>query len=134
MSQNPYQPPADAGTGIGVLSGSREDVRKVAIFQKGILVCILAQIILLICQVSVDPDMRPIVGIVSLIAGLASSLFVFLLAMRVYGVGLGIVFGLVCLVPCIGLLGLLIVNGKATAILRQNGIKVGLLGAKLSDV
>jgi hypothetical protein len=29
---------------------------------------------------------------------------------------------------------LLVVNGKATAVLKQNGIKVGLLGANLSQI
>jgi len=41
-----------------------------------------------------------------------------------------IVLGVLSLVPLIGLLVLLVVNGKATNILRQNDIKVGLLGAK----
>ena len=35
--------------------------------------------------------------------------------------------------PYIGLIVLLVVNGKATGILKQNGIKVGLLGANLSQ-
>jgi hypothetical protein len=32
------------------------------------------------------------------------------------------------------LITLLVVNGKATAILKQNGIRVGLLGANLSEI
>ena len=37
-------------------------------------------------------------------------------------------------IPCVGLLALLAVNGKATTVLRSNGIKVGLLGADLSKI
>jgi hypothetical protein len=37
-------------------------------------------------------------------------------------------------VPCFGLLLLLIVNQKATSILQQNGIRVGLMGADMSQL
>ncbi len=50
-----------------------------------------------------------------------------MLAIKVYGTGLGIVPGVLSFVPLIGLIVLLVVNGKATGLLKQNGIKVGLL-------
>jgi hypothetical protein len=46
----------------------------------------------------------------------------------------GIACGLLALIPCIGLLTLLIINSKATGILRQNGIRVGFLGADLAQL
>lgn len=55
-------------------------------------------------------------------------------AVKVYGVGLGILLGVLSLAPCISLIVLLLVNGKATSVLRQNGIKVGLMGADLSTI
>lgn len=48
--------------------------------------------------------------------------------------GLGIVLGILTLIPCIGLIVLLVINGKATGVLRENGIGVGLLGANLSKL
>jgi len=42
--------------------------------------------------------------------------------------------GLLTLIPCINQITLLIVDGKATAVLEQNGISVGFLGADLSKV
>jgi hypothetical protein len=42
--------------------------------------------------------------------------------------------GILALLPCFGLLVLLIINGKATSILRANNIKVGLLGADMSSL
>jgi hypothetical protein len=39
--------------------------------------------------------------------------------------------GILTLLPCIGLITLLVVNAKATAILKAGGLKVGLLGAKV---
>lgn len=38
------------------------------------------------------------------------------------------------LIPCIGLIVLLIINGKATSILKQNDVRVGLIGANMSDL
>lgn len=76
----------------------------------------------------------PLIGIGVLVVGLAGTVFVFLLAIKVYSTGVGVLLGILTLVPCIGLIVLLIVNGKATGILKQNGIKVGLLGANLSQI
>ena len=56
-----------------------------------------------------------------------------LLAIKVYNIALGIVLGLLSVLPCIGLIVLLVVNGKATRILQSNGYRVGLLGADLSE-
>ena len=69
-----------------------------------------------------------------LVVGIVGTVFVFRLAIRVYSTGVGILLGVLTLIPCISLIVLLVVNGKATAILKQNGIKVGLLGANLSEV
>jgi len=68
------------------------------------------------------------------LVGIVGAVCVFLLAIKVYGTGLGILLGILSLVPCVGLVILLIVNGKATGVLKQNGIKVGFLGANLSSI
>jgi hypothetical protein len=47
---------------------------------------------------------------------------------------MGVVLGILTLIPCIGLIALLIINGKATAVLKNHGIKVGFFGARASDV
>jgi hypothetical protein len=54
------------------------------------------------------------------------------LAMKVYSVIQGILIGILTMVPCLGLLLLLLVNQKATKILKDNGHNVGLFGADLS--
>ncbi len=55
-------------------------------------------------------------------------------AMKVYTLPLGIVLGLLCVIPLINVVVLLAVNGKATAVLKQNGIRVGLLGANIASI
>ena len=134
MSENPYQSPATPAPAVGVLSGQRRDLRSVAFYQKGILVCILLYICVLGGQFLVPAELRFVLGIGVLLIGLVGTIFVILLAMRVYGLILGILLGILALIPCLGLLILLMINGKATTILKENGLKVGLMGANLADV
>jgi hypothetical protein len=134
MNENPYQAPQENPNAVGILSGTRDDLRSVAKSQKGILVCILIYLVAVFSQFALPPDVRPFVGIGVLFVGLVGAIFVFMLAIKVYGTGLGIVLGILSLVPCIGLIVLLVVNGKATGVLKQNGIKVGLLGANVSSI
>jgi hypothetical protein len=134
MSYNPFEAPASNSRVIGIVSGSREDLLKVAKYQKGILVCILVYILAVAGQFALPPQIRPLVGLGVLVVGLIAAIFTILLAMKTRGTGLGIILGVLCLVPILGLLILLLVNQKATTVLQLNGIKVGLLGADLSSL
>jgi hypothetical protein len=80
------------------------------------------------------PGLQILLYIASGVLSIAGTVFVFMLAMKVYSTGLGIVLGLLTLIPCVGLIVLLIVNGKATSVLQANGISVGLLGADPSTI
>ena len=132
MSDNPYRSPASSGQAVGVKSGRREDVRSVAVYQKGILYCILLHIAALVAQF-VAPQFRLAIFLGDVIVGIAGFVFVLLLAIKVYNVAVGILLGILTLVPCANLIVLLVVNGKATGILQANGHKVGLLGANLAE-
>jgi hypothetical protein len=132
LTDNPYQAPEACPTAVGVLSGSRADLLSVARFQKGILICVLIYVIALLGLWFV-PQLRPYLRVGMLAVGFVGAVYVFLLAMRVYGTGLGLLLGLLALLPFISLLVLLSVVGRATAILKENGIRVGLLGADLSS-
>jgi hypothetical protein len=134
MSENPFEPPRDTSPAVGVLSGQREDLRTIARFQKGILVCILIYLIAVIAQFALPPELRIFMAVGVMVFALAGAVFVFLLAIKVYGVGLGILLGVLSMAPCLGLIVLFLVNGKATNVLRQNGIKVGLMGANISSI
>jgi len=146
MHDNPYQAPvSDARPVVGVLSGERADLRRVAIYQKGLIVSI-GVIALLYAVLVVVPFLQTsppnlLLALVTVATSLmllafllVGTVFVFLLSLKVYSVIWGIVMGLCSLVPCLGLLALLTVNQKATDVLRENGIKVGLFGARLSDL
>ncbi|RLS75390.1 MAG: hypothetical protein DWI00_07795 [Planctomycetota bacterium] len=134
MSYNPFEAPASNSRVIGIVSGSREDLLKVAKYQKGILVCILVYILAVAGQFALPLQIRPLVGLGVLVVGLIAAVFTIRLAMKTHGTVLGIILGILCLVPILGLLILLLVNQKATTVLQLNGIKVGLLGADLSSL
>lgn len=113
---------------------SRDDLRNTAVCQKGILFCILGQIVVVILQFFLPPELKLIVPIAGVPISVIATVFVFLLAIRIYSVALGILLGILTLIPCVGLFVLLIINGKATAFLTSHGVRVGLLGAKMSDI
>lgn len=137
MSDNPFQAPQHGGDTrpvTGVLSGSREDLRRVAKYQQAIILCILAYFILIVTQFVLPEELKLIVGLGVGVLGITATVFVFMLAIKVYSTGLGVVLGLLTLVPCVGLVVLLTVNAKATSILKANGVHVGFLGANPSKI
>ena len=112
----------------------REWLKSVALYQKVILVCILFYLIAIFGSFFIPAVYRPLIGLGVLVVGVVAAVFVFMLALRLFGTALGIVLGILTLVPCVALIALLIVNGKATATLRANGVKVGLMGAEHSKI
>jgi hypothetical protein len=109
-------------------------LRAIAIRQKVIIFCILGYLLAVVAQFVIPQDLRIVIAIPALIVALTATVFVFLLAVEVHGTGLGILFGILTLIPCVGLIILLIVNAQATSLLKQNRVRVGLMGANMSDI
>ena len=128
---NPYAPPRVVDRAIGVTSGRDEALKTVAVAQKLILVCIGLRILGSASQYFLHPEYRFFVEIALYCTLVVSAVGVFILAKKV---GLGIVYGIVALIPYIGMISLLIVDRRATKILRDNGHRVGLFGADLSEL
>ena len=60
-----------------------------------------------------------------------AAILVILLTSNVYNSRLlGVVLGILCFIPAIGILFLLGINQQATKLLKANGTKVGFFGAK----
>ena len=118
------------------------DLRDIAFYQRILILCIMALMILYVgaaaMQVMAPRDGRPnpmllaqlAISVAVLVAAIASTVFVFLLATKAYNVGIGILLGILTLLPCIGIIVLLIINSQATSLLQRNGIRVGFLGAQ----
>jgi len=132
----PPQPPMPPGgpTPLNYGRPQRNDLKEIAKRQRAIQICILFYILAIFGQFLLPQELRWIVGLVALVVIITATVFVFMLALALYSTGVGVLLGILTLVPCIGLIALLIVNGKATNVLRDHGIKVGLLGADPSQV
>lgn len=142
MSALPPLPPLepqDPGTYSAPLNyatpmPARADLREIAVRQKAIQFCILGYIGFAILAFTLPQPLKAIAGLGIIASAITGAVFVFMLAIAVYSSGLGIVLGILSLIPFLGVIVLLIVNGKATSVLRQHGVHVGLLGARMRDL
>lgn len=112
----------------------RSQLRAIATYQKGIIVCILLNICLFAASFMIEQEDRIYLLIGYVPIALVSLACVFMLATNVYGPTVGILLGLMMILPCFGLITLLVVNQKATSILKNHGIHVGLFGANTSRI
>ena len=133
MEDNPYAPPKATDLAVGVKSGKRADLKTVALAQKSIIVCILLNFGAIAAQFLLPPEMAIFLAAGLVILFLVQLVSVVILATKVFNTLTGIIYGIGTIIPCIGLLVLLIVNNKATEILRRNGHHVGLFGANLAE-
>ncbi|MDB5310536.1 MAG: hypothetical protein JWO38_4738 [Gemmataceae bacterium] len=123
---------------------SPDALRAIARYQRLLILCLLAQLFVwagyilltVLGVVAVDEDAEVLVFVMGLTAllGLVGGVVVFLLATKVSGPVLGVIFGGLTVVPCLGLVMLLIVNVQATGVLQAHGVRVGLIGARGSDL
>lgn len=126
---------ADKPAPVGLRNGgTRADLRKLAEYQRGIILCILINIGVMIMQLTLPPQQRLFVAIGSLGISVAAMVLMFLLANKVYGLASAILLAILTVVPCAGLIILLLVNQRVTKILTANQIKVGFLGANPRDI
>lgn len=134
-SDNPFAPPPVMATPEG--RGNLPRAYQIASRQRTVLICILVQLVLMVANIGLKSGgpaaAQLAVSIALLCTVVVSAVAVFSLAMEVFGVGVGILLGILTLVPCVGLIMLLIVNGRATSLLRNAGYHVGLMGADLSQ-
>src|SRR5262249_11395353 len=89
---------------------SRQDLYTVAVYQKVILLCILCYLGAGVANLAVPEGLRlfPLLGVIGV--GVAAAVFIFMLAIKLYETGIGVVLGILTLVPLVGLIILLVVN------------------------
>jgi hypothetical protein len=116
-----------------VAGRTREELKLIAEAQRRMLVFLLIYVCSAMVRLALGQKFPPIANLGLLAVAIATAIFVFMLAIKLYGTGVGVLLGILTLIPLVGLFILLIVNGKATKILRENGLKVGFMGVKLSE-
>jgi len=133
--------------------GKKKEMRSIASLQKYLLISILIMILSYIAYIVAifanmpsqpgqagPPNLKgsalAIIGVLALVlmvASLGALILSVLLASKLYGTGGAILVFFLQFIPCVGLITLLVVNSKATNLLRDKGYTVGLLGADLSE-
>jgi hypothetical protein len=126
---NPYQSPSPVEAMVAG-SADREQLRRVAKRQQRVLYVLLAQIVIyfLLLSFQAADAMRGILGVAFLVLAVFGIVAVFLLAKEVMHIAIAVICTLLMFVPCISLLVLMVVNGRATKLLQKNGLKVGFMG------
>lgn len=124
---------------LGYAPPERNNLLEIAKAQKWIIYLILARIGLFVLQMVVAGQLAAAdVGLafagIGWVMAIVSIFFAIRLGRLVYKPALGITFGILTVLPLVGVLFLLIINSKATRTLVAAGIKVGLLGARMSQV
>jgi predicted RNA-binding Zn-ribbon protein involved in translation (DUF1610 family) len=123
--------------------GKKGKTKTIAAVQRNLMTCILIQIVtfigLFVLRSMVAQSHDPLLSLLLLcdsialiVVAIGGVVCTFILAMRLYSTGVGILLGVLSMVPYLGFLILLMVNQKATAHLREHGYEVGLMGAKAS--
>lgn len=137
---NPYESPQFASpptTPFAPPGIDREKLRRVAKYQQWVIYALLAMIVLYIAfGIAREGSIavRGPIAIMYLGTWVFSMVAIFLLAKELHHVAIAVLLALLMIVPCISLLTLLIVNGKATGYLQQHGIKVGFMGVNPNTI
>ena len=76
---------------------------------------------------------RALLGFLALGVIVAGAVFAVRMASALHGTGIAVLFAILLLIPCVGLIALLVLNSQATSELKKYGLRVGLLGADASQ-
>ncbi|MFW6146717.1 MAG: hypothetical protein ACOC7R_05225 [Planctomycetota bacterium] len=110
-----------------------EDLKAIAGRQRVIVLCFLIYLLGIVANIPLSvmaTEAGRFMRMMVLVAAVVATVLVFLLARKIHNTALGVLLGILTLVPVVGLIVIMIVNLQATNILQAHGVKVGLMGAK----
>jgi hypothetical protein len=118
------------------------DLRAIARYQRLLILCLVVELLMWVGYVAVvgsgwhrdNGEGAVLLLVWTAAVGLVGAIGVFLLSLKVSGPITGVLLAALTIVPCFGLLTLLIANLQATRALREHRIGVGLFGASRSDL
>jgi hypothetical protein len=121
---------------------SAADLRAIAAYHKVLILWLVAQLLIwvgyvgaILTELARDNGEAAVLLLwFTALIGLVAAVFVVLLEAKLSGPVLGVFLGLLTVVPCLGLVILLVVSVRATGALRENGVRVGLFGARVRDI
>lgn len=125
----------------GDLAAAREPLRRVARYQRWVLLALLVNIVLTglavpsrLGAVALPPYLASILGWIQLPVGIGMTVAVVLLAKQFWHMALAVICGILVWIPFVSLLTLLVVNQKGTKYLQSYGVRVGLLGTDYRSI
>lgn len=108
-------------------------VNEISIVQKWLIFSILAKMFcipLYFVVMAIDLDWMPMAALAYVLAGIAVHISVIALAAKLYSMWTAILLGIATFIPILGLGIMLWVNAAASKAMREQGVKVGLFGAR----
>lgn len=138
-THNPYAPPGVREVTLAP-STDRSELRKIATAQRQVNIAALLYLLLVPGNIGLSnvtdgaPWTRIVIGVMALSVFTFGAVSVYKLAAIFRGKIVAVVHAIGLLVPLLGLLLLLSNSQQATKILRENGIRVGLLGANPNSI
>jgi predicted RNA-binding Zn-ribbon protein involved in translation (DUF1610 family) len=122
--------------------GGNPEARSIASAHRNLVICVVLFVICAFGQsairraMAMNPD--PALGLVSLViaaitlaAWIGLAIYIFLIARKLDNLGIGILLGLLAIIPCVNLVLAFMINQRVNRYLQDNGYKVGFLGAKV---
>ena len=107
-----------------------EDLKQIAKFQRFLILSVAAGLLL-----SIAAKFVPILGILCLVTGIASLVFMIKLSQALkQETGITIIYAICAFIPIVSLVALYLICKKASDLLTAAGHKVGLLGMSQADI
>jgi hypothetical protein len=110
------------------------EVLAIAKRQRGLLVVFVSFYLLAMLSSQIPEDFDLIILGVRVLLWIAMVAMMARLATKLYSLGMTILFCVLTVIPLINLIALIVVNQKASGVLKEAGFKVGLGGADVSEI
>jgi hypothetical protein len=139
MDEIPYSSPEDPSPVVGWDStkfspSTLAEIRQIALLQKGVILAIAAQIGLIVASQVASPEFRPVLALAFMGVAITTVICTWLLAITLYGMGIGVLMAIATGIPCIGIFFLVTLNGRATEELKECGVPVHFFGVPWASI
>lgn len=111
-----------------------DNVLSVAERQRWLLGVFFSFYILAMASSQIPAELDLVVLVLRLVLWVGMVVVMARLASKLYSLGLTITFSVLTLIPLLNLIAMLIVNQKASALIKDAGFKVGLGGADVNEI
>ena len=102
--------------------------------QRTLLIVFFIYILVVGASSAVTPDLKPLVQLLILPIMVLIIIFTARLSFKLYGKIGASILTLLSIIPLINLIVVLIVNSKASKLIKKNGFRVGLIGASVKEI